>query len=319
LSRNYLLPPTFALSASSIPSSFRKHQFIFISTIVIVFTSYHPTKIFHLLSTVFPFPPKMRKDIAAVIASPTFGTEQAQAKPSKAKEGKRSRMKQRRIPADDFRSIMETNAHFYSAFSSLDMSDMESLWLNDKRCICHFPGMKKLVGYENIMKSWKHAVKKMDGVSRRNWMEPSEIQIEFQTSEKATVFCKESVYSISCTIVKGELQPKSELIETLSATNAFKKENGKWKLWYHQASSMSDNPAGLWVLPTKEKLGKDANGLAEEMIRNAPNAVATDQLDAIQYSNQSSLTMQTFEQRSTNTSDPFRALDSPVVKNAAEQ
>lgn len=238
----------------------------------------------------------MKKDVSKKINddAATIATQEAQAKPKKSK---RKRMKQSRIPAEDFRSIMETNAHFYSAFSSLDYAAMENLWLNDKRCICHFPGMKKLVSYDKILKSWKYAVDEMDGAIRRNWMEPSEIQIEFQTSEKATVFCKESVYSISCSVVGGELRPESELIQTLSATNAFKKENGKWKLWYHQASSMSDSPVDLRVhRKTSSRTPDDTQNTS---------SLAID----------SSLTMQTFEQQantSTNTSDPFAALDTLV-------
>ena len=54
----------------------------------------------------------------------TISTQEAQAQPKKVK---RKRMKQNRIPAEDFRSIMETNAHFYSAFSSLDLAAMEQV------------------------------------------------------------------------------------------------------------------------------------------------------------------------------------------------
>lgn len=239
---------------------------------------------------------KMKKDLTNKINDDvaTIATQEAQAKPKKSK---RKRMKQSRIPAEDFRSIMESNAHFYSAFSSLDLAAMENLWLQDKRCICHFPGMKKLVSYDKILKSWKHAVDEMDGAIRRNWMEPSEIQIEFQTSEKATVFCIESLYTISCSVVEGQLRPESELIQTLSATNAFKKENGKWYLWYHQASSLSDDPADLRVHRKTSNTTPDAT-------QNS-TSLATE----------SSLTMQTFEQQandSTNTSDPFRALETLV-------
>jgi SnoaL-like domain len=159
--------------------------------------------------------------------------------------GKRKRAKQSRIPAADFKSIMQTNAHFYSSFSSLDMVSMEDVWLRDNRCICQFPGHKQLLGYDKIMKSWKHAVKHMDGATRRNWMEPTDIQVEFQTRDKAVVFCQELVYSISCSIVDGVLRPESQLIQKLSATNAFKRVNGKWYIWYHQASTISEGESGL--------------------------------------------------------------------------
>lgn len=157
-----------------------------------------------------------------------------------ATKTQRKHTKKSRIPADDFRAIMQANARFYSAFSSLDMAAMETVWLNDTRCICHFPGMKRLTGYEKILKSFRIACYEMDGAMRRNWMEPEDIQIEFQTGTKATVFCNENMYSITARIVDGQLKPESELIKRLSATNAFKKVDGKWHMWYHQASPFED-------------------------------------------------------------------------------
>ena len=293
--KRFILPPTHVskIALTSLEAGFhliisqKPHYFKFLRSM--------PQHILKLTENKIKFI-KMKKDVTKKINDDvaTIATQEAQAKPKKSK---RNRMKHSRIPAEDFRRIMETNAHFYSAFSSLDLAAMENLWLDDKRCICHFPGMKKLVSYDKIMKSWKHAVDEMDGAIRRNWMEPSEIQIEFQTSEKATVFCKESLYTISCSVVAGELRPESELIQTLSATNAFKKENGKWHLWYHQASSMNDNPADLRVH------------------RKTSNTAPTATQNSTSLATESSLTMQTFEQQandSTNTSDPFRALDTLV-------
>ena len=201
-----------------------------------------------------------------------------------AQSGKRRRTKQSRIPADDFKSIMQTNAHFYSSFSSLDMAAMENVWLRDNRCICQFPGHKQLLGYDKIMRSWKHAVKHMDGAMRRNWMEPTEIQVEFQTRDKAVVFCVEMVYSISCSIVDGVLRPESQLIQRLSATNAFKRVQGKWYIWYHQATPISEGEGGLKLI---RKEAVDAPPFSRKF------TVDTATLDQ---SEVTSLTTQTFEE-----------------------
>lgn len=168
-------------------------------------------------------------------------TEEARVSTKENRQKKTKRPKKSRIPADDFKQILHANASFYSAFSSLDLHAMEQLWLKDKRCICHFPGSKKLVSHQKIMRSWRHAVEQMEGASRRNWMDPVEVQVEFHTSEKATVFCEERIFSITCTIVDGELRPESELIGRAAATNAFKKQNGKWHIWYHQATLIKDD------------------------------------------------------------------------------
>lgn len=167
-------------------------------------------------------------------------TQDALAATPKSNLRKKESSKQSRIPADDFKAILHINAAFYSAISSLDLASMEQIWLKDNRCICHFPGSKKLVSYVKIMRSWKHAVDQMEGASRRNWIDPADVQVEFHTTEKATLFCQERIFSITCSIVDGELRPESQLIAKATATNAFKKEGGRWFMWYHQASLISN-------------------------------------------------------------------------------
>ncbi|CAB9527639.1 UvrB/uvrC motif [Seminavis robusta] len=203
-------------------------------------------------------------------------TDQAHAAMTPS-NSKRMRARQSRIPAEDFKAILQANGLFYSAFSSLDMAAMENVWLKDKRCVCQFPEMKKLGGYDKIMRSWKHAVNQMDGAMRRNWMEPREIQVEFQSTDKAVLFCQELVYSISCSVVDGELRPESQLIQRLSATNAFKRINGRWHIWYHQATSMGDSTVKL-KRPANQKdltesLGRGASlqqsAVASELTTNS--------------------------------------------------
>lgn len=147
-----------------------------------------------------------------------------------------------RVVASDFQSILHANSAFYSAFDSLDMIAMKEVWLpNSMECFCKFPGSKNLIGTTKIMKSWQHAINKMNGNLNRNWMEPRQIQIEFQSNTSAILFCEELIYAVSSSIVHGQLLPQSKLIQKYIATNGFKKVQGKWYMWFHEASLPGSN------------------------------------------------------------------------------
>ena len=105
----------------------------------------------------------------------------------------RKRLKER-VYNKDTQAILEANATFYSAFSTLDYSAMEDLWLPDNSSICIFPAAKPLVGFSAILKSWKHAVKSMDGNNLRNWMAPDEVRFEYMGTNKATIICEELIF-----------------------------------------------------------------------------------------------------------------------------
>src|SRR5207237_10199768 len=57
--------------------------------------------------------------------------------------------------------LIEENEAFYKAFESLDIEQMENLWLRDPKIVCIHPGWRRLTGWGPIMESWERI---FDGV-----------------------------------------------------------------------------------------------------------------------------------------------------------
>ncbi len=51
--------------------------------------------------------------------------------------------------------VYKANEAFYSAFESLDIKEMEKVWLKEKYIQCIHPGWRLLTGWEDVMTSWR--------------------------------------------------------------------------------------------------------------------------------------------------------------------
>ena len=51
--------------------------------------------------------------------------------------------------------VYKANEAFYSAFESLDIKEMEKVWLEEKYVQCIHPGWRSLTGWEDVMNSWR--------------------------------------------------------------------------------------------------------------------------------------------------------------------
>ena len=59
------------------------------------------------------------------------------------------------------RSSRRSQPKFYRAFESLDLENMEKVWLKDRQIVCIHPGWRKLSGWGPVMESWERI---FDGV-----------------------------------------------------------------------------------------------------------------------------------------------------------
>jgi ketosteroid isomerase-like protein len=55
----------------------------------------------------------------------------------------------------DRTAVIEANRAFYQAFESLDLDNMERIWLRDAKIVCIHPGWRRLSGWGPIMNSWE--------------------------------------------------------------------------------------------------------------------------------------------------------------------
>ena len=49
-------------------------------------------------------------------------------------------------------AVVEANRKFYRAFESLDLENMEKVWLKDRQIVCIHPGWRKLSGWGPVMR-----------------------------------------------------------------------------------------------------------------------------------------------------------------------
>jgi len=51
--------------------------------------------------------------------------------------------------------VYKANEAFYNAFESLDIKEMEKVWLKEKYVQCIHPGWRSLTGSEDVIDSWR--------------------------------------------------------------------------------------------------------------------------------------------------------------------
>lgn len=54
----------------------------------------------------------------------------------------------------DEKEVAKANESFYSAFESLNVQQMESVWAKDADIQCGHPGWRILRGWKPVMESW---------------------------------------------------------------------------------------------------------------------------------------------------------------------
>ncbi len=55
----------------------------------------------------------------------------------------------------DREAVIAANRAFYDAFESLDLEQMQAVWLENPNIVCIHPGWRKLTGWGPIMQSWE--------------------------------------------------------------------------------------------------------------------------------------------------------------------
>lgn len=108
--------------------------------------------------------------------------------------------------------VLTTNNAFYDAFTRGDLGAIDALWARRAPVACVHPGWDALHGRDEVMASFRSIV--AGGATRVRCTRPS----AYVLGESAYVVC-------------GEDMGDAELV----ATNLFVREDGAWRLVFHQA------------------------------------------------------------------------------------
>jgi len=120
------------------------------------------------------------------------------------------------------RDVEEANARFYRAFETLDLAEMDAVWMHADYVKCIHPGWPLISGWEAVRESWR--------VIFENTAE-----MRFTLADVTTVVSGPLGW-VSCTEnILSEVAGRISVTSVL-ATNLFERDAGSWLLIHHHAS-----------------------------------------------------------------------------------
>lgn len=147
------------------------------------------------------------------------------------------------LQMDDALAVLQVNAAFYRAFSQRDTEHMKSLWVVDNDSVCINPSSPPLMGSKQIDNSWDLMFRSSSKF--QSWVEPANIRVAMRGSSTAVVTCDELVFARR--FVRGQKR-QSEQINTLTATNIFRRIDSKWLMAHHHSSWHHESAASRYAL-----------------------------------------------------------------------
>ncbi len=114
------------------------------------------------------------------------------------------------------RRIAAVNDRFYRAVRDGDLDVMERLWARDRSVTCTHPNWKTLVGRDAVMASWRMILTQPELPA----LYPQDTKV-LVFGPSAMVLCVEELNG-----------------HVLMASNAFVREDGRWRIMNHQAAQI---------------------------------------------------------------------------------
>jgi len=124
--------------------------------------------------------------------------------------------------------VFKANEAFYSAFESLDIKEMEKVWLKEKYVQCIHPGWRSLTGWEDVMNSWRQI---FENAGEMRFL-LTNVQVQVRES-LAWVTLYENINSrVGQEISSG----------VILSTNIFEKRQYKWYIIHHHGGPTMPPP-----------------------------------------------------------------------------
>lgn len=129
---------------------------------------------------------------------------------------------------DDRGAVEDANARFYRAFETLDIAEMDAVWLHAERARCIHPGWPLIAGWDAIRSSWEAIF--ANTTEMRFTIGDARVSGEL---DLAWVTCTENILSD----VQGRVA-----VTSILATNVFERTSDGWRLVHHHASHVLGSP-----------------------------------------------------------------------------
>ena len=128
----------------------------------------------------------------------------------------------------DEKEVAKANESFYSAFESLNVRQMESVWAKDADIQCGHPGWRILRGWKPVMESWQRIFENTP-------------QIRFMLTDVAIEVRGEVAWVTLYENLNSSLEGQNVAAMILT-TNIFRKGADGWRMIHHHGSSVAQAP-----------------------------------------------------------------------------
>ena len=133
--------------------------------------------------------------------------------------------------ADDER-VREANQRFYMAMNSLDIDEMDEVWMDDGAAICIHPGREAIIGYERIRESWVIIFSASSSMS-------------IAASNERIIVAADAAW-VACTETISMMTEEGLAAAAAQATNVFRRTGGRWRMVVHHASPIPFTTLDEW-------------------------------------------------------------------------
>lgn len=128
----------------------------------------------------------------------------------------------------DEKEVAKANESFYSAFESLNVQQMESVWAKDAEIQCGHPGWRILRGWKPVMESWQRIFENTP-------------QIRFMLTDLSIEVRGELAWVTLYENLNSSLEGQNVAAMILT-TNIFRKGPDGWRMIHHHGSSVAQPP-----------------------------------------------------------------------------
>jgi ketosteroid isomerase-like protein len=123
---------------------------------------------------------------------------------------------------NDAADVAAANRRFYRAFETLDITEMDQVWVHGERARCVHPGWPLLCGWAAVRESWERIFANTEEMR----FTLTEVAVSV-SGDLAWVTCTENILS--------EVRERVSVTAIL-ATNVFEREPDGWRLVHHHGS-----------------------------------------------------------------------------------
>jgi ketosteroid isomerase-like protein len=131
--------------------------------------------------------------------------------------------------ANERDDVYRANEAFYSAFESLDLKEMETVWVHENYIQCFHPGWGLLRGWGPVMASWRRIFENTEEIR----FILTDVRIEVRGSLAWVTLCENITSRIGEEVTTG----------VVLTTNIYEKRPEGWFIIHHHGSTVAQPPA----------------------------------------------------------------------------